>query len=215
MSIATHPMIGHDLPYQPMSGNWQGLAKIAAKRHCQEQQCEAARRHPLSLVDEIKIYFINNTRYFNTRRNYVNKINMALLVRYFGRRCQFFSALQTIFHPHSLHAVRPFASHLLSILFSFTVACCWLVIVCSVVNWWSSKARVYFISLFYCLTLELSPQTMVPCPDSNQRQRSHCQRRHSARVTVMLTKASNGLSPRQFAGSVLSLHNLIPALRCS
>ena len=34
-------------------------------------------------------------------------------------------------------------------------------------------------------------------------------------VTVMLTEASDGLSPRPFAGSALSLHNLIPALRCS
>jgi hypothetical protein len=34
-------------------------------------------------------------------------------------------------------------------------------------------------------------------------------------VTVMLTEASNGLSPRPFAGSVLSLHNLIPVLPCS
>jgi hypothetical protein len=34
-------------------------------------------------------------------------------------------------------------------------------------------------------------------------------------VTVMLTEASVGLSPRPFAGSVLSLHNLIPALRLS
>jgi hypothetical protein len=36
-----------------------------------EQQCKAARRHPLSLVDNIKIYFINNTHHFNTRLNYI------------------------------------------------------------------------------------------------------------------------------------------------
>jgi len=81
MPIATHPPIGHDLPYRGMRGNWHGLAEMAAKRHCHEQQCEATRRHPLSLVDNIKIYFlslvdnikiyfINNTRYFNARLNY-------------------------------------------------------------------------------------------------------------------------------------------------
>ena len=30
-------------------------------------------------------------------------------------------------------------------------------------------------------------------------------------VTVMLTKAADGLNPRPLAGSALSLHNLIPA----
>ena len=71
MPIAMHPLIGHDLPYWGMCGNWHGLTKMAAKRHCHEQQCKAARRHPLSLVDNIKIYFINNTRYFNARLNYI------------------------------------------------------------------------------------------------------------------------------------------------
>jgi hypothetical protein len=33
-------------------------------------------------------------------------------------------------------------------------------------------------------------------------------------VTVMLTMAADGLSPRPLAGSALSLHNLIPALVC-
>jgi len=70
MPIATHPPIGHDLPYRGMRGNWHGLAKMATKRHRHEQQCEAARCHPLSLVDNIKTYFINNTRYFNAQLNY-------------------------------------------------------------------------------------------------------------------------------------------------
>ncbi len=30
MPIATHPPIGHDLPYRPMHGNWHGLVKMAA-----------------------------------------------------------------------------------------------------------------------------------------------------------------------------------------
>jgi hypothetical protein len=71
MPIAMHPSIGHDLPYQPMHGDWHWLAKMAAERHRQEQQCEAAGRHPLSLVDNIKNYFIKNTHYFNVRLNYV------------------------------------------------------------------------------------------------------------------------------------------------
>jgi len=71
MPIATHPPIGHYLPYRGMRGNWHGLAKMAAKRHRHEQQCEAARRYPLSLVDYIKIYFINNTRYFIARLDYI------------------------------------------------------------------------------------------------------------------------------------------------
>jgi hypothetical protein len=69
-----HPPIGHDLPYRLMNVDWHRLAEMVAIRHCHKQQCEAARRHPLSLVDSIKIYFINNTCYFNARRNYVNKI---------------------------------------------------------------------------------------------------------------------------------------------
>ncbi len=87
MPIATHPPIGHNLPYQLMHVDWHGLAKMAAERHHHEQQCEAARRHPLSLVDKIKIYFINNTHYFNVRHNYVNYIYMVRLVRYFGGLC--------------------------------------------------------------------------------------------------------------------------------
>ena len=39
--IATHPLIGHNLPYQPMHGNWHRLAKMATKRHLHEQQCKA------------------------------------------------------------------------------------------------------------------------------------------------------------------------------
>jgi len=70
MPIATHLLIGHDLPYWGMRGNWHGLAEMAAKRHHHEQQCKAARCHPLSLVDYTKIYFINNNRYFNARLNY-------------------------------------------------------------------------------------------------------------------------------------------------
>ena len=57
MPIATHSMIEHNLPYQPMRVDWHELAEMAAKRHRHEQQCKA-RRHPLSLVDNIKIYFI-------------------------------------------------------------------------------------------------------------------------------------------------------------
>ncbi len=51
---------------------------MAAKRHHRKQQFEAARRHPLSLVDNNKMYFINNTRYFNARRNYVKYIRSGL-----------------------------------------------------------------------------------------------------------------------------------------
>jgi hypothetical protein len=42
MPIATHPPIGHDLPYRPMHGNWHGLVEMAAKRHSHKQQCKAA-----------------------------------------------------------------------------------------------------------------------------------------------------------------------------
>ncbi len=89
MPIATHLPIGHELPYRPMRGDRHGLAKMAAKRHRQEQQCKAARRHPLSLVDNIKIYFINNARYFYARLNYIINLYYVWLVRYFrGRRCR-------------------------------------------------------------------------------------------------------------------------------
>jgi hypothetical protein len=37
MLIATHPLIGQDLPYRPMHGNWHRLTKMAAKRHLHEQ----------------------------------------------------------------------------------------------------------------------------------------------------------------------------------
>ena len=68
--------------------DWHRLAEMAAERHPHEQQCEVARRHPLFLVDNIKNYFTNYTRYFNARRNYVNKICMVQLVHYFGGRCR-------------------------------------------------------------------------------------------------------------------------------
>ena len=71
MPIATHLLIGHELPYWLMCGNCHTLAEKATKRHRHEQQCKAARRHPFSLVDNIKFYFINNTRHFNARLNYI------------------------------------------------------------------------------------------------------------------------------------------------
>ena len=58
MPIAMHLPIGHDLLYRPVCGDWHGLAKMAAKRHCHEQQCKTAGRHPLSLVDNVKIILI-------------------------------------------------------------------------------------------------------------------------------------------------------------
>ena len=65
-----------------MLGRWD-----TENRH--EQQCKAARRHPLSLVDNIKIYFINNTHHFNTRLNYFINLYYVRLVCYFrGRRCR-------------------------------------------------------------------------------------------------------------------------------
>ena len=85
--------MGHNLPYWLMHGNWHGLAKMAAKRYCHKQQCKAARCHPLSLVDNIKIYFINNTCYFNARCNYVNKIYRIRLVCYFGACCRSFGVI--------------------------------------------------------------------------------------------------------------------------
>ena len=83
MPIAMHPPIGHDLHNQLMRGDWHGLAKMAAERHRHEQQCKAARRHPPSLVINIKIYFITNTRYFNARMKCVIKIYYVQLIRYF------------------------------------------------------------------------------------------------------------------------------------
>ena len=62
MPIATHWLKGHDLPYRWMHGDWHGLAKMAAGRH------------PLSLVDNVKIYFDDNTRYFNPCFYYVIEI---------------------------------------------------------------------------------------------------------------------------------------------
>ena len=62
MPIAMHPLIGHDLPYRPMCGNWHELAEIAAERHCHEQRCEATGATP-SLLQLIKNSFINNTHY--------------------------------------------------------------------------------------------------------------------------------------------------------
>jgi hypothetical protein len=52
MPIASHPSIGHDLPYRPMHADWHGLVEMAAKRHSHEQQCEAAGRR-LSLLYKI------------------------------------------------------------------------------------------------------------------------------------------------------------------
>ena len=87
MPIAMHLPIGHKLPYRPMHGNRHGLAKMATKRHCHEQQFKAARRHPLSLVDNLKIYFITNTCYFNARLNYIINIYYVWLMRYFRGCC--------------------------------------------------------------------------------------------------------------------------------
>ena len=54
-----------------------------------EQQCEAAGGPSLSLVDNIKTYFINNTRYFNTRFYNVIKIYKVQHDRCFGcRHCR-------------------------------------------------------------------------------------------------------------------------------
>ena len=88
MPIAVHSLIGHDLPYRPMCVDWHGLAKMAAKRHRHEQQRKAARHHPLSLADNNKIYFINNTCYFNAGVNYDIKIYYVRLVHYFRGRCR-------------------------------------------------------------------------------------------------------------------------------
>ncbi len=87
MPIATHSPIGQELPYQPMRGNRHGLAEMATKRHRHEQQCKAVRRHPLSLVDNIKFYFINNTCHFNARLNYIINLYYVRRVRYFRGRC--------------------------------------------------------------------------------------------------------------------------------
>jgi hypothetical protein len=83
MPIATHLLIGHELPYRLMHGNWHRLAEMATKRHRHEQQCKATRRHPLSLADNIKIYFINNTCHFNVRLNYIINLYYVRLVCYF------------------------------------------------------------------------------------------------------------------------------------
>ncbi len=83
MLIATHLLIGHKLPYWPMGGDRHWLAEMAAKRHRHDQQCKAARRHPLSLVDNIKINFMNNTFHFNARLNYIINLYYVRLVRYF------------------------------------------------------------------------------------------------------------------------------------
>ena len=89
MPIATHSPIGHELPYWPMRSDRHGLAGMALKRHRHEQQCKAARRHPLSPVDNIKNYFINNTRHFNVQLNFIIILYYVWLVRYFQgcRRC--------------------------------------------------------------------------------------------------------------------------------
>jgi hypothetical protein len=72
-----------------MRGDRHRLAEMAAIRHRHVQQCKAARRHPLSLVDNIKIYFINNTHHFNAWLNYIINLYYVPLVRYFRecRRC--------------------------------------------------------------------------------------------------------------------------------
>jgi hypothetical protein len=54
MPIATHLLIGHNLPYQSMHGNWHRLAKMATKRNSQQAAMQVAWYHPLSLVDNIK-----------------------------------------------------------------------------------------------------------------------------------------------------------------
>ncbi len=56
MPIATHWLVGHDLPYRWMRGDWHGLAKMATKRHCHKQQCKTTGCHPLSLVDNVQFF---------------------------------------------------------------------------------------------------------------------------------------------------------------
>ena len=74
MPIVTHTLIGHDLPYRPMRGDWHRLAKMAAKRHSPCAGMQTARHHPLSLVNNVNNYVITYTLYINARLNYVNKI---------------------------------------------------------------------------------------------------------------------------------------------
>jgi hypothetical protein len=52
MDLAVKLLIEHDLPYQPMDGDWHGLVEMAAKRHLHKQQCKAAGRC-LSLLYKI------------------------------------------------------------------------------------------------------------------------------------------------------------------
>ncbi len=58
------------------------------------------------------------------------------------------------------HASR--LSHLPSILPSVAAACFWLVVVWAVVEWWLSKALVYFMFIYF-LTLNSTSQTMELC----------------------------------------------------
>jgi hypothetical protein len=67
MLIATHPLIGHDLPYRPMHGDWHGLVNMAGKTTFAQAAMQGHWALPLSLVQNIKIYFINDTHYFRMR----------------------------------------------------------------------------------------------------------------------------------------------------
>ena len=83
MPIAMHLSIEHDLPYWQMCGNWHRLAEMDAKRHLPRAAMLAAGHHPLPLVDNIKNYSIDNTRYFNAQFISIIKIYKVRLVCYF------------------------------------------------------------------------------------------------------------------------------------
>ena len=56
------------MTYNLSASAWE-LARVG-----QNSRCETAGRHPLYLVDNVKIYFDNNTRYFNVRFYFVSEI---------------------------------------------------------------------------------------------------------------------------------------------
>jgi hypothetical protein len=88
MPFALHPLIEHDLPYQPMHGNRHGLAKKRLPEAMAQAVMQGCWVPSLSHVDNIKTYFINNTCYLNMRFYNISKLYKVQLVRYFeGRHC--------------------------------------------------------------------------------------------------------------------------------
>ncbi len=74
MLIATHPLIGHNLPYWPMHGNWHGWSKWPPKDICTSSKSRPLGTASLSCTKYKKLLHFNNICYFRTRFYIIIKI---------------------------------------------------------------------------------------------------------------------------------------------